>query len=329
VSSIRLSDDWDEDGWVRVPREITRDQSLSFKAVGLVAFLAGHRAGFTINREFIYASHKDGKDAVEGGLRELREAGYLTVERDRGSDGKVNSAVNYVLHRTTIRETQNVVEPVSGEPATKREQFKRESSLKKTEPIGSGESDQPPLFEASPEVTPAVPARSSSKESQDATELASRAYQLWLENWDGTLNGRYSPSGAEATYEGIKEIAARFDVDPEALMRAAEQASADGKYAVRSYYRPGTPSGARLTRMAQEIATKIYEARNKQINFMAVRARVKTALSGGYAPGDIYRGTIALFEAGKPPTQQLVAQYAETARTNRLAALNSRGKVER
>jgi hypothetical protein len=266
----------------------------------------------------------------------LESDGYLSREI-RPISGDRNESNRYWIDVAKLRGAARIwgeVPPERGESPTGEGRGNRNLN-RKEEPKSANDAvapspEQPPaLFEASPEVTPAVPAPSSSKESRDATELASRAYQLWLENWDGTLNGRYTPSGAEATYDGIKEIAGRFDVDPEALMRAAEQASADGKYAVRSFYQPGTPSGARLTRMAQEVATKIYEARNKQINFMAVRARVKTALSGGYEPGDIYRGTIALFEAGKPPTQQLVAQYADSARMNRLAALNSRGKVER
>ncbi len=322
MSSIRLSDDWDDDGWVRVPREITRDQSLSFKAVGLVAFLASHRAGFTITREFIYASHKDGKDAVEAGLRELREFGYLTVERGRGSDGKVNSSVDYVLHRTRIREIPNVDEPASGQPATKRDQSKRETSSKKTEPIGSGDSVQPPLFEASPEVTSAVPAPSA-PERDEAAELM----ETYRAEWSVEKYG--PPINADMTERYVRTILGQFDCDPDALRAALHDAAEGGHVNPAKFYRPAVPSGARLTRMAQKVAEAIYADQNKQINFMAVRARIKTALAGGYQPIDIYYGLRLLFSDHKPPTQQLVAQYAETARTNRLASLNARGRVER
>lgn len=270
-------------------------------------------------------------------VAKLEADGYLRREI-RPISGDRNESNRYWINVAKLQGAAGEgreVPPESGGSATgerrgNRNQNRKEESKEAIAADAPTRDEQPPLFEAGSEVTPAVPKRTGSKKAEDeGQELASRAYQLWLEGWDGLLHGRYTPSGAEATYDGIKEIAGRFDVDPDALLHAAEAASADGKYAVRAYYSPATPTGPRLTRMAQEITGKVYDARNKQINYSAVMARVKTALTGGFEPGDIYRGLIALFEAGKPPTQQLVAQYAETARTNRLAALNSRGRVER
>lgn len=124
MSGIRLSDDWDEPGWVNVPRSITRDESLSFKALGLVTYLASHTAGFRLSREFIINSHRDGRDAVETGLRELRDSGYLTVEQARDEEGRMAEGSDYVLHRTVTRIFRNTDNPESGKSATKRTQVK-------------------------------------------------------------------------------------------------------------------------------------------------------------------------------------------------------------
>jgi hypothetical protein len=137
TSGIRLSDDWDDSGWVQVPRNILRDRTLTFKAMGLVAYLASHMAGFRINREFLYRASANGKDAVESGLKELRTAGYLTVERVRDGRGLLTADTDYVLHRypvgagkdqcpenpdagdSNVRVFPNQENPESGKPATK------------------------------------------------------------------------------------------------------------------------------------------------------------------------------------------------------------------
>lgn len=91
--TIELESGWDDDGWTRVPTNITRDTSLSWKAKGLVAFLAGHTRGFRITREFIIGASSDGETSVRAGLKELREAGYLMYRRGQGSNGA------YILRR--------------------------------------------------------------------------------------------------------------------------------------------------------------------------------------------------------------------------------------
>jgi hypothetical protein len=91
--TIELESGWDDDGWTRVPTNITRDTALSWKAKGLVAFLAGHTRGFRITREFIIGASSDGETSVRSGLKELRDAGYLTYRRGQGNNGA------YVLRR--------------------------------------------------------------------------------------------------------------------------------------------------------------------------------------------------------------------------------------
>jgi hypothetical protein len=133
VTGVRLSEDWRNPGWTQVPTDIVRDSSLSLKALGLVAYLASHEPGFRLTREFIVRSHKDGRESVESGLRELREARYLTVEQARDEKGRLADGSDYVLHRVPMpvtpetRDTDTVTpktrmpeNPDAGKPATKK-----------------------------------------------------------------------------------------------------------------------------------------------------------------------------------------------------------------
>lgn len=138
----RKEDGYNDDGFVRVPLSSIRDDRLSFKALGLITYLASHVEGFPLSREFIIGSHKDGREAVETGLRELRELGYLTVEQSRDAEtGQLTGGSDYVLHRvpvtvtlktrttgTVTPETRKTGNPDTGKPATKVDQETNRSS---------------------------------------------------------------------------------------------------------------------------------------------------------------------------------------------------------
>jgi hypothetical protein len=196
TSGIRLSDDWDDSGWVQVPRNILRDRSLTFKAMGLVAYLASHMAGFRINREFLYRASANGKDSVESGLKELRTAGYLTVERVRDGRGLLTTDTDYVLHRypvgegkdlrpenpdagdSCVRVFPNQDNPESGKPATKGDSFLSETHKGRETQLADAAASAPEpavdgLFEA---TTPTpVPASSKAKDAKTATKRGTTA----------------------------------------------------------------------------------------------------------------------------------------------------------
>ncbi len=73
-----------------------RDERLSWKARGLVAYLASHRVGWETSLEQLARAGKDGKDAIRAGLRELEDAGYLKIDRQRNEDGTL-AGTDYVL----------------------------------------------------------------------------------------------------------------------------------------------------------------------------------------------------------------------------------------
>jgi hypothetical protein len=67
---------------------VLRDARLSFKARGLLAYILSMPDNFRFTAELLTRNAPDGRAAVMSGLRELRDAGYLTVRREQTSDGR-------------------------------------------------------------------------------------------------------------------------------------------------------------------------------------------------------------------------------------------------
>lgn len=67
---------------------VLRDHRLSFKARGLLAYILSMPDNFKFTAELLTRHAPDGRQSVITGLRELRDAGYLTVTRTQSSDGR-------------------------------------------------------------------------------------------------------------------------------------------------------------------------------------------------------------------------------------------------
>jgi hypothetical protein len=85
------------DGYAQVPNRWMRDERLSWKAKGLLAYLLGHAAGFRVSQNLMQRQATDGRDSLLSGLAELEHAGYLVRSgRQRGEGGKYTEE-DYVL----------------------------------------------------------------------------------------------------------------------------------------------------------------------------------------------------------------------------------------
>lgn len=72
-----------------IPRDLLRDQRLSYMARGILAYLLDHPEEWNARSKAIAAdSDRDGVDKVQTALKELRVHGYLRLERRQGSDGR-------------------------------------------------------------------------------------------------------------------------------------------------------------------------------------------------------------------------------------------------
>src|SRR5437868_13640081 len=73
-----------------------RDERLSWKARGILGWLASHQVGFKVSEGTIIRAAPEGRDSVRAGLGELEAFGYLVRERQRSSNGTF-CAVDYIL----------------------------------------------------------------------------------------------------------------------------------------------------------------------------------------------------------------------------------------
>lgn len=75
--------------FVQVPSETIRDQQLSFRARGVLAWILDHPDGWVVRSEVIAREGAEGREAIRTALTELAEHGYYRVERRRQPDGQV------------------------------------------------------------------------------------------------------------------------------------------------------------------------------------------------------------------------------------------------
>ncbi|MEU7583808.1 hypothetical protein AB0B50_40230 [Streptomyces sp. NPDC041068] len=76
-------------GFTVLPTATLEDSRLSFRARGILAFLIAKPDDWQVRAESIAKVGKEGRDAVQGALRELRNCGYYRVITERLSDGKL------------------------------------------------------------------------------------------------------------------------------------------------------------------------------------------------------------------------------------------------
>lgn len=81
-----------DSGFAQIPNALLNDESISFKAKGLFAFLFSKPNGWSFSAERMAKQTKDGVDSIYSGLKELEKVGYL--ERLKNQDG----TMDYLLH---------------------------------------------------------------------------------------------------------------------------------------------------------------------------------------------------------------------------------------
>lgn len=85
------------DPYARVPKELAQNQGLSFKAKGIAAYLCSLENGASVSAQDLIKASTDGRDSVMAGIKELRDAGYITRIRKRNARTKQIACVKYVF----------------------------------------------------------------------------------------------------------------------------------------------------------------------------------------------------------------------------------------
>jgi hypothetical protein len=89
-----------KDHYTVIANDVLRDESLSFRARGLLASILSRPDNWTIKSELLAQQGKEGRDAIRTALKELRDAKYLHLEKVRNDDGTFTT-VQVVYDRPT------------------------------------------------------------------------------------------------------------------------------------------------------------------------------------------------------------------------------------
>lgn len=85
-------------------RTVLHDERLSYRAKGIAAYLLGHPDGWEIMTSDLVNRSTDGRDSVYAGLRELKDAGYITDDGPQKDESGKFSGNGYTIHETPVRQ---------------------------------------------------------------------------------------------------------------------------------------------------------------------------------------------------------------------------------
>ncbi|MDA7087675.1 hypothetical protein PH586_14890 [Pseudomonas sp. SA3-5] len=115
-----------ESNFTTFPNELIRDNRLSWKALGLLAYLLAHPADFRLNLVYLAKQRPSGRDATRSALRELEAAGYVSIERSHDDMGRF-STTTWMVSQTPdfvpvspCAENPNTVKPTEEKPKAER-----------------------------------------------------------------------------------------------------------------------------------------------------------------------------------------------------------------
>lgn len=90
-----------ENPYVMIDKHGLNDERLSWKAKGLLAYLLSKPDDWTVYVSDLIKRSKDGEDSVRAGLKELRDNGYVSMERIRNDKG-VYTGTQYIVYEQPI-----------------------------------------------------------------------------------------------------------------------------------------------------------------------------------------------------------------------------------
>ncbi|MDH6181826.1 hypothetical protein M2152_002008 [Microbacteriaceae bacterium SG_E_30_P1] len=79
-----------ERNYTQMPNEWHRDPQLSLRARGLLGLLMSHDENYIVSVKSLVAQNPEGREAIEGAMRELKAKGYLRLHTKRGVHGRVD-----------------------------------------------------------------------------------------------------------------------------------------------------------------------------------------------------------------------------------------------
>lgn len=114
--------------YAQIPNFMLRDKKLSLDTIGLLAQLMSHSPGWRVSQESLAKANNVGRDSIRRMIRELVEAGYLSVSEKQvhNEKGYLAGYVYTTKDPDGMTQEPSLVEPLSAEPT------KAETTHKKT-----------------------------------------------------------------------------------------------------------------------------------------------------------------------------------------------------
>ena len=101
--------------FTRVPNKLINDKSLSAKAKGIFTYLMSKPDDWNFYLTEICAHFTDGKTAIQSGIKELEDAGYLKRKRKMNKLGRFEGWV-WIIDATDNDENRQTENPPDGKP---------------------------------------------------------------------------------------------------------------------------------------------------------------------------------------------------------------------
>lgn len=274
-----------ERDFVRVPNAWLRDPDLSYRAKGILAYIASHAASYRLTIEQIIGDAREGRDAVRAGLKELEARGYLTriPVRHKGrireynyqvstgdweaGDGFPVTSADLGKHDVSPGQTGDW-KTTPGKPPTKKTNpsYEGEKTMEKTEPAKRASkipSDWSPTSELAewcrmkvlPEKRWSESARSfvldQTERFRDHFAATGKAYKDWDAAWRNWMRRAFerdyrNHGGPPPRQQQFKSAAEKAAEAKERAMERAKRAQA--------YIDQGMPPKVAYERAGQDMA---------------------------------------------------------------------------
>lgn len=115
-----------------LPNQLLRDETLSYRARGILAAMLSHSEEWEVSMAWISARGREGREAVRASVRELEASGYLSVVKEHQKNGKFRWIMTWhdapipMPERTAhhVRQTVDGKRPPSEGPLKKGRKFR-------------------------------------------------------------------------------------------------------------------------------------------------------------------------------------------------------------
>lgn len=99
-----------------LPNTLIRDNSLSWGATGLLAFLIHLPDNFKLYLSFLAKQKRDGRDATRARIKELEAVGYIKIQRERDPRGQFSNTT-WEINPTPKIQAEQGSQPGSENPS--------------------------------------------------------------------------------------------------------------------------------------------------------------------------------------------------------------------